>query len=376
PEGHTGNGRWIRQERSSRRFGWHAIAPEDLAKIAPARGVKISYERGNGDYWERIEKTFEKADVDMFSQPAVGGTTYRNLMIWRRQQKVSLMARAEKLNIVDREHVPDLSSFLTSLPDDDRELHPISDLAEGIGAIDPATVLDSILSRQWGQPKHKRREFGKSDFCVHASSFGPVFEDRLFPEREQQDRFWPQDSDFKSAYDDIRTGLALQIHRGVWKAIHEAVLKPDGVFTVSNATSAKTKKVKTGAQSEAKLETKRQHFINLAEEILPDWFGLDTKGSDPATWDKHRWDKVADAMQRLIASSDHLVERDPTIRRLIALRSKIIKHSRNVGGSLIDPDRNPEAVSLVLKSRLDDLAGPTDHQHESDIVPQQESATA
>lgn len=68
-----------------------------------------------------------------------------------------------------------------------------SKAAGQIAIIDPATVLDSILSRQWGlAPGSKRRYFDKPDFCVPAMTVPNQFTEALFPIPERFNGFWPQ----------------------------------------------------------------------------------------------------------------------------------------------------------------------------------------
>jgi len=58
--------------------------------------------------------------------------------------------------------------------------------------ISPATVLDSVLSRQWGHaPGSERHEYCKPDFCVPRSTVPTPFAKLLFPSSELQHGFWP-----------------------------------------------------------------------------------------------------------------------------------------------------------------------------------------
>ena len=340
---------------------WHPITPHELAKLDE---VRVTFERRSGDDWVRIEKVLEDRDIAELRQGRAG-RTYRNLMIWWRAETLPLMVDPMRLNVIDREHIPDLAAYLESLP---TTSHPISYLARCVSEVDPATVIDSILSRQWACPEHKRRQFGKSDFCVQTRSFGIAFEDHLFPEGERQERFWPQDSEFKRAYDDIQIGLVLQIQRGVWEAIEEAQQALDE--EAANKSRSKIKG-KSSDGPKANENKKVQDYLSLARNILPTWFQPNAEGCDPVAWDQDRWDELASAMQQLIDESDGIVPRDPTIRRLIALRKEMQGQPKvRVGlrkkardeplkeeDKPIDPDEDPIDVSKYLRKRLDSLAG-------------------
>lgn len=335
-------GLWVPQEHPHRLFGWHPTTPDELVAIRkdpqvrkqaesePERDFRIMGEHGSGNRWKRREDTFRATDVDKLGQRQADGTRYRNMMVWRRRRTLPVMATPERLNALDREHVPDLGAYLASLSGEASEALAIADLAESLGAVDPATVLDSILSRQWGCPEDKRRDFGKSDFCVHAASLGPLFEERLFPREEQQDRFWPQDADFKAEHDDAEAGLVLQIQRAVWKAVDEA-----------RPVAGKGKP---------------KDYAKTARDTLPAWFRLDEPGGgDPLAWAEAEWDELAAAMQRLIEASTGVVERDPTIRRLTALRTMAIRQSRR---GRVDAMIDPDDVLSTLDGRLKGLAAP------------------
>ena len=362
-EEHDGHGPWVRQEHPDQLLGWHPATADELDQLSSGSklkdaanhnedNVRIMFEYGSDETWKRCEDNLHEADLEKLKQQP-NGATYRNVMIWRRDKTLPLMADSKRLNVIDRDAIPDLAAYLESLPGQSIEQLSLADLAESIGSIDPATVLDSVLSRQWAYPERKRREYGKSDFCIHARSFGPVFEDRLFPENEQQDHFWPQDSEFLAAYDDVRIGLALQIHRAVWETVHEA--KP------------------VLGDDKAKANAKLKAYVRKVEKILPAWFRPDAEDSDPASWNKVKWDELSDAMKRLIRTSDGIVERDPTIRRLIALRRMVIKQSQVMrDGEIIDPDRRPSKVSLALKNRLEALAAPA--EDEGDLLPDDDLA--
>ncbi|MFC6639745.1 hypothetical protein GV827_15260 [Sulfitobacter sp. JBTF-M27] len=58
--------------------------------------------------------------------------------------------------------------------------------------ISPATVLDSVLSQQWGHaPGSERHKYCKPDFCVPRSTVPTPFAKLLFPSSELQHGFWP-----------------------------------------------------------------------------------------------------------------------------------------------------------------------------------------
>ncbi|NJM84014.1 MAG: hypothetical protein HC844_17595, partial [Tabrizicola sp.] len=315
PEKKEGRTPWVRLRQPERSFGWQATTPAELAALQagqtiqqqadprPDDQIRIMCERSAGGAWTRSVETLQDADIRRFEPRQEDGSLCRNLMIWRRQREHRLMADPERLNALDREHVPDLAGFLDSSTGAAFETASIAALAQSVGTIEPATVIDAVLSRQWACPEERRRGHGKADFCVHVESFGPVLGPQLFPACEQQHRFWPQDRDFKTASDDVLTGLAFQIRRAVWNAVDHAA-----------PTSGKGK---------------AKAFQALAGTILPPWLReSDAESRDPADWRRGEWQELAAALQGLIEAAGGVVERDPTIRRLIALRTMAREQAR------------------------------------------------
>ena len=64
--------------------------------------------------------------------------------------------------------------------------------AKFLSIIDPATISDSVLSRQWGlAPGSRRRHYNKPDFCVPAQTVPNQFTETLFPQAERLYGYWP-----------------------------------------------------------------------------------------------------------------------------------------------------------------------------------------
>ena len=63
--------------------------------------------------------------------------------------------------------------------------------------VNPATIIDAVLSRQWAMaPGSKRRRFDKPDFCVPAQTVANQFTDILFPKPERLHGYWPMTPKF------------------------------------------------------------------------------------------------------------------------------------------------------------------------------------
>ncbi|MGI9510601.1 MAG: hypothetical protein ACR2QJ_14770, partial [Geminicoccaceae bacterium] len=434
----VGDREWSRQQHAHQLFGWHPITVDRLerqyigiddegkSKLIDS-AARISFEQPSegfqkretahskqqeqvnkpanldeGDIlWERTEKPLELTDIAALRQ-LQHADEVRHLMVWSREREVSLMAHPLALDRIDRSHVPDLAAYLKG-----RDVFPerpkkyrISELAECVGSVDPATVLDSMLSRQWGRAEHERAEYGgKADFCVNCKTFGRSFADRLFPEREQQYGYWPQDSDYKKAYEFIRHGIALQLHRAVWGAINDAgpgrgfgkayeeafekesgqkfkkdyqeQLKKAAERKADEADKEKLRKVYEEKLKKACEEKFKEEYKKEATKFLPDFFKEQPKNVTPENWDKEDWASLADQLQALIdeyykGTSDEAVEpltvlnmtSSATIKPLTTLMKQARKQAKMMETESIDPNEKPREISLKFLDRLRDLAQP------------------
>ena len=337
----VGDRHWSRQQHAHQIFGWHPVSVEELKEIEADSATRISYEQPDGKHWKRTEKSYHIADIKKLERLKQGGEL-RHLMVWSRERELSLVSNPLVLDQIDREHVPDLAAFLDS--ESDRATpKSISELAACVGSVDPATILDSILSRQWARPEHKRREFGKADFCLNSKTLGAVFENRLFPESEQQHHYWPQDSDFIGAYQFIRIGIALQIHRGVWAAVNDA---DPGRYSANPTT------MKPWENNDF-----RVYYKNTAKEALPSWFHEQVEDVKPESWVEAHWRDLAECIQSLIHESHELAS-NATIKLLISLMKKARDQEKIAKTKPINPDDQPIEVAEEFRDRLEQLAQP------------------
>lgn len=89
--------------------------------------------------------------------------------------------------------------------------------ARKIEWISPATVLDSVLSRQWGHaPGSERYKYCKPDFCVPRSTVPTPFGQLLFPSSELQHGFWPHSVELSRYRDQRRQIETLALKSEIW----------------------------------------------------------------------------------------------------------------------------------------------------------------
>ena len=275
----VGHREWSRQQHAHQMFGWHPVTVKDLETMFSKKkleegvktsGVKISYEQSNGENWERVEKSFEVSDIKVLKQLQQGGRQdekLRHLLLWSRERDVLLMSHPEPLNQIDRHHVPDLAAYLAShrrrpTPE------PISTLAECVGGIDPATILDSILSRQWARRSIRDANLGSRISAFTKRVSAQPSRTICFPRTSSRitsglkvPTSWSLTAMFESV-------LRCKTHRVVWEAIENA-------------------KVKKTDKAEEKLDGKT--YVEHAKERLPDWFHPGGDARDPTKLTSKDW---------------------------------------------------------------------------------------
>ncbi|TFH64997.1 MAG: hypothetical protein E4G90_07020 [Gemmatimonadales bacterium] len=221
-------------------------------------------------------------------------------MLKARHDNRQVLAGTRTLNHIDRVHVPDLTAFVKAQkawPKHDpdatfpfekaMQAFQVGDLAEDLGRIDPATVLDSILSRQWARPAPARGRFGKGDFLLNVENLGPLLRERLFPEDEREGGFWPQSGDCRQALEQERQGLARQLWNQVWALVQKG-----------NSPSST--------------------YLDRAKALLPDFFHAPLPAqAKPGEWNTTQWKTIADGLAALIDESHHKVDWPTVIRPLI-----------------------------------------------------------
>jgi len=282
----AGTQKWDVRHRPEQIAGWRLLpSAADLDGIAsadPASPAWITYRERIQGVFKRIEKPLEAADPERLRDLERRGDL-RDLMLKARHDNRQVLAGTRTLNHIDRVHVPDLTAFVKAQkawPKEDKDANAayehamqafqVGDLAADLGRIDPATVLDSILSRQWARPAPARGRFEKEDFLLHVETVGPLLRERLFPEDERQGGFWPQSGDCRQALEQERQGLAWQLWNQVW-----AVINPVGV-----------------------------DYQDLAKELLPPWFHAPVP-APPKPGELHAipWKDIVDGLEGLIAKS-------------------------------------------------------------------------
>ena len=107
--------------------------------------------------------------------------------------KIRVVTDKKLLNSVSKGDGLSIAAFNAQLMDAGRaEEFTQADAAGLMSLISPATITDSVLSRQWGLSQGSpRRYHQKPDFCLPAQTVPNQFIDPLFPRLERLHGYWP-----------------------------------------------------------------------------------------------------------------------------------------------------------------------------------------
>ncbi|MEW9919401.1 hypothetical protein AB2B41_07295 [Marimonas sp. MJW-29] len=112
--------------------------------------------------------------------------------------KVSVLTDPDLFEVITSGEALDIAAFNAQVKQAGRAQEFCqAEAAAEISVISPATIADSVLSRQWGlAPGSPRRHYTKPDFCVPAQTVPNQFTDVLFPRPERLHGYWPLSEKF------------------------------------------------------------------------------------------------------------------------------------------------------------------------------------
>ena len=342
---------WSTLDRPEQTVGWKSAGKKELYAFVSDSTSYITYLQKRGSQWVRrtvgpgrskaqSSKTFID---DLLKQLKAG--SIREIRLSSPGTSRKIMADYPTLNHIDRVHVPDLNAFLNNAKGEQLTEVKNGDLRQFIGKVSPSTIVESILSRQWGRPGAYRNSHPTADYVTHVDAMGPLFDEQIFLPHERRGNFWPQSGDDRLEAENARKGICWYLWNDVWTLIGETeqpiryiIKKPGDPWS----------------------------YKEKAESLLPEWFH---KGSsqNPCEWGSDEWAEIASGLHALIDWSHHRVDWNPTIRSLDRWRGKALEMQQQLAVHPI-PDaagKPPKSgkngvspnVADVLKARLGNIAG-------------------
>lgn len=332
---------WTEQDTPEQIAGWLSVKDADMRTALKDENAQVRYFRtGFGPWPEELlainsidESKRETWIKELVSSEAKGEIS--NLQIYSRKRTRPIMAHFPTLNHVDRVHVNDLTGFLEDKqndPESNVDL-AVDTLGKFMGQVSPATILDSILSRQWGRPEADRDGSPCADFVVHVESLGPIVDDQIFLRHERRGEYWPQSADDCLDTENKRKGFAWQLWDDVWTLVRQG--DHEGYSVTRKPEDPET-------------------YLAKATQCLPDWFGPELK-TKPSDWNSEEWKEISQGLGELVGWSHYKVDWNRIIRNLSSWQGIAMQMSEQLGVKC-KPDTAGEGqapnVADVLNTRL------------------------
>ena len=204
----VGSSEWEPVDTTEQIFGWRKVSPhqarelaEDADAVAP---LDLSYVYRNPvtNTCDKVRNANPGANASflkLWNELGLKRDCVEDILIRRRDDDNALwvMADENRLDSFQPSKGYDLPAWIEHHQGLGEKLYRQSELAALMERISPATVLDKILSRQWGKARGSTfQEHPKSDFCIPVSTVPRAYASKLFPEAERQRGYWPRSSDF------------------------------------------------------------------------------------------------------------------------------------------------------------------------------------
>ncbi len=336
----AGHEQWLQLQNPPQLTGWQSVTLAELQNHLGTgdlhdHGVHVSYLIKNGDQWLRREHNLDT--VDMAELDALQRSNRLDqLSVLSRNYPRSIMAHVPTLNHLDRVAVDSPGALLDSKQGVDEEAGQplwttltLGKLAGCIGEIDPATVIDALLSRQWGFKTSARQEIHKADYVVPTSALGAAFTEQLFPDAECERTFWPQSDDQLTQSENERAGTAWRLRENILNTVDAGI-----------------------AES--------KEFEKSIKTTMPKWFNREANDS-PAEWSGSQWEQLASALGKIVDAAHDKVSWSEIIRPLDQSARKATQMHEQLAASEQrnkDVDMKDEAaISKLLAARMQKVMG-------------------
>ena len=331
-----------------------------------------------------------------------------------RTGRVEVTTDPDLLATISRGQATDIAAFNAQVRKAGRmEVLSQGQAAASLAMIDPATVADSILSRQWGLAESAdRRYHPKPDFCVPAQTVPNQFIDTLFPRAERLHGYWPMSEKFFRSELTRRTseafnfrselvafvgmiggtaGMMMMYHPMTGKETpeevaetHETVLQDriDRIRALLSVTEKIVFDDKLDALQEPELEVVERYmrlYQLFADAILPPSFQIGEEVqqqrlmrrvlNEPALVSVADWRQVEAAIPRLISMAALVMEDQPDdqkqelvdglqemtdaiLERAGRYRQDMERFEAAFTGDIDSPDFHLDTPSRLLEDRL------------------------
>lgn len=206
----VGSKKWQPVDLPDQIFGWRKLTAFEAARLKGEGNQKDENEKDVELGWnpgQRAAATKNKV-FGKFSPKRVKRlydlrperVAAKDVMIRKRNRAntVRVLSNSKRMDEYHPSSGLDLAAWLQHVLKDEGFQYTQSKVAGRIERISPATVIDKVLSRQWGKTANSQfydKPF--ADFCIPAQTVPSKDAETLFPEDERQDNYWPQSDVYK-----------------------------------------------------------------------------------------------------------------------------------------------------------------------------------
>lgn len=365
---------WAPVDKAESLLGWRSVPFEEIAKYhrqEPAPEFTYVY----NDPKSGKEGVKGPLKLDTFEFMGMAGERVnrriRDIKLINREVPLGTLWRLDGLEQMDEGRIKDLNLFvrtrlqLEAETDDeytrDRLARlKVKELAENLERVTPATILDSMLSRNWGAPDDLRSEIKPADFHIRRASLGPELANQVFPNVECQGNVWPLSVAARRALDDRGRANYMQL-------LNEIAVMVTGGVSLGPID---------------KLMGARTQLQEIAEASFPSWFCADLYGRvDMLAASESHWtfvgprkieglikgletfftkldEKIADNISELISNrenpnDDELSSRLPAKKRGYLKRRWLRRANRLANEMVVGTDiENPNDAPDLIRARL------------------------
>ncbi|MEM7439051.1 MAG: hypothetical protein AAF393_05580 [Pseudomonadota bacterium] len=238
---------WKQIDLTPQLCGWREVKRDQIADLVEkaAEPMALAYTHKEAGSDMVSEKRMTRADRhylrSWFAKRVQAGEVSRVLVGNRAHPgSVSVLANDADFAAYDESNNRDIASWSAQMSDKETSFSQ-ADIGRGMELYSPATVLDKILSRQWGKggsllPLSER----KSDFCAPVTTVPSDTADRLFPSNERLGRYWPVSERADAAQAKRRRDEVVAFKSNLRNAVSTlAIYFPAQLLEATKPTSAK-----------------------------------------------------------------------------------------------------------------------------------------
>lgn len=260
-----GTPQWQPVDLPRQMFGWRRLTRDIAEALVPAdnegHGPDVLIGRDPdakvAKKKNKIIKEHEAKAVQRFFENRRRNGSEEDIMIRHREQSkvLAVITSKDMLDAYDPEAGMDLAAWYDHAMKQTPPQYSQADVAALIERFSPATVVDMVLSRQWGKTEFSGYYSKRyADFCVPVKTVPIPFMESLFPVSERQGQYWPRSKEFcedekkrwrqetnafRYALESSLRLLSLafpQIHKELEPALKDALSDPAKAFALVAAT--------------------------------------------------------------------------------------------------------------------------------------------